>query len=48
MRSLARLARLARDENAKVPGKSVEEYFSIHLAAMIKENGVRFEPKYLH
>ncbi|GAB7366346.1 hypothetical protein MBLNU230_g8146t1 [Neophaeotheca triangularis] len=47
-RSLARLTRLAQDEHSQDGSKSVEEYFSIHLAAMVKANGVRFDPKYLH
>lgn len=40
---LARLVQLAKDEHALDSSKSVEQYFSAHLAKVIKEAEVEFD-----
>lgn len=47
MRALARVAMLARDEHAKDPRRSVEEYYSARLAALIARAEVGFDGGFL-
>lgn len=47
MRALARVAMLARDEHAKDPRRSVEEYYSARLAGLIARAEVGFDGGFL-
>lgn len=47
LNGLKRIATAAEDEHKADPSKSVAEYYSLHVAKVLKEGPIKFDEKYL-